>query len=82
MANKEHVNILKQGADVWNRWRQENPGVRPDLSFVNLVAADLSRANLSRATLQEVNLAGARYSDLTQWPEDFDPCQAGAIDEY
>jgi hypothetical protein len=32
MANPEHVKILKQGVEVWNRRRDENPGVRSDLS--------------------------------------------------
>ena len=41
MANEEHLEILKQGVDVWNRWREENREVRPDLS-----AADLREANL------------------------------------
>ena len=33
MANPEHLEILKQGVDVWNRWREENPEVKPDLKF-------------------------------------------------
>jgi hypothetical protein len=41
MANDEHVAILKQGVDAWNKWRVENRHLRPDLS-----GADLSRANL------------------------------------
>ena len=31
MANPEHVEILKQGVDVWNKWREDNRGIRPDL---------------------------------------------------
>lgn len=34
MANPEHVEILKQGVDVWNRWREENPEVVPDLCIL------------------------------------------------
>lgn len=36
MANEEHLEILKQGVGVWNRWRAQNPAVRPDLSDVEL----------------------------------------------
>ena len=28
MANPEHLAILKQGVDRWNRWRQEHPELR------------------------------------------------------
>jgi len=27
MANEEHLKILKQGVDVWNKWRDINPDV-------------------------------------------------------
>jgi len=32
MAIKEHLKILKQGVKRWNKWREENPDVKPDLS--------------------------------------------------
>jgi uncharacterized protein YjbI with pentapeptide repeats len=32
MANEEQLSILKQGVDVWNRWREENPFYQVDLS--------------------------------------------------
>ncbi len=35
MAREEHVAILKQGVEVWNQWRAENPELQPDLSRVN-----------------------------------------------
>lgn len=55
MANEEHLTILKQGTDVWNKWRIENPEIKPDLR-----RAKLSRAALSKANLSEANLSGAR----------------------
>jgi hypothetical protein len=36
MANDEHCAILRQGVEAWNRWRYQNPGVRPDLSGLQL----------------------------------------------
>jgi hypothetical protein len=24
MADKEHLDILKKGADIWNKWREVN----------------------------------------------------------
>jgi hypothetical protein len=59
MADEEHVKILKQGVEVWNQWREENPDVRPDLRRANLSAADLRKANLSGADLGGANLSGA-----------------------
>jgi len=29
MANKEHLDILKQGVQVWNDWRKANPKIKP-----------------------------------------------------
>ena len=31
MANEEHLNILRQGADAWNAWRVANRHIRPEL---------------------------------------------------
>ena len=36
MANQKHLAILKQGVEVWNKWRQEHPEVKPDLSDADL----------------------------------------------
>jgi TIR domain/Pentapeptide repeats (8 copies) len=62
MANDEHVALLKQGVDAWNRWRDENPNIFPDLSRENLTNAHLPRANLFGATLIEANLTEADLS--------------------
>ena len=36
MANPEHLQILKQGVEAWNQWREQNKGIRPDLRGANL----------------------------------------------
>ena len=74
MANPEHLRILKQGVKVWNKWREDNPSVRPDLfstdlSSMTLIGANffqtrfddtnLSNSNLSRARLTQASLNGA-----------------------
>lgn len=56
MANEEHLEILKQGVDVWNRWREENPDIKPDLRKADLFGAVLKEANLSEANLSGANL--------------------------
>lgn len=36
MANPEHVSILESGVASWNKWREDNPHIEPDLSGVKL----------------------------------------------
>ncbi len=50
MANEEHLKLLRQGVEAWNRWREEILGVRPDLSGV-----DLRRANPYAASKSQPN---------------------------
>lgn len=55
-----------------------------DLSHAHMTNADLSQADLTGANLTDTNLiaanlTGASYNGLTQWPQDFDPELAGAI---
>jgi uncharacterized protein YjbI with pentapeptide repeats len=57
MANEEHVALLKQGVDAWNKWRREHADTRPDLGEADLGAMDLRGADLSDA-----NLAAAQFS--------------------
>jgi uncharacterized protein YjbI with pentapeptide repeats len=52
MANEEHLKILKQGVERWNKWRLENAknAIRPDLIGADLSSADLRGADMSRST--------------------------------
>ncbi len=36
MVNPEHLEILKQGVEAWNQWRENNPDVEPDLSHTGV----------------------------------------------
>ncbi len=49
MTNQEHLDILKEGVEVWNAWRKENMGVRVDLSEADLIIANLTGADLRGA---------------------------------
>jgi hypothetical protein len=77
MANAEHVKILKQGVDVWNRWRKDQSRTIPNLSRAelsymnlseinlkssNLTGSDLHHTNLNRANLEGANLSNALLS--------------------
>ena len=59
MANPEHLKILKQGVEVWNRWREENPDALPDLQAANFEGADLLGVNLSGSRLQGADFRSA-----------------------
>ncbi len=67
MANEKQLSILRQGVETWNRWREEKPEVRVDLSEADLKQANLIGANLSEADLTGANLTGANLTraDLT-----------------
>jgi uncharacterized protein YjbI with pentapeptide repeats len=60
MANQAHIDILNQGMDVWNRWREENPYVLVDLNGANLREVNLRGYNLSLAYLQSATDNGRR----------------------
>jgi len=62
MANPEHLTILRQGVKVWNRWREEHPGISIDLSNASLNEANLQNINLRDAYLQKVDLSNANLS--------------------
>jgi len=69
MANPEHLQILMQGVDAWNKWMMEIPHILPDfegadLNGANLRGADLTwadfrGADLSRTDLRDADLGGA-----------------------
>ncbi len=64
MVDLEHLDILRQGN--LNTWRQEHPGVRPDLSRANLskvelIGTDLSGANLICKCLDSMRQLLANY---------------------
>lgn len=60
MANPEHLKSLKQGRDIWNKWREANPGVTPDFQGADLSVVDLSWMNLNNANFSGSNLALAQ----------------------
>ena len=59
MSDPEYLKILKQGVEVWNKWRKDNSDIKPNLRGANLSKAYLSKANLRGADLSEADLKGA-----------------------
>ena len=64
MADEKQLEILKQGVDVWNKWRKDNPYANSKnaiLSQVDLSGADLSGADLRGADLSHASLGSADF---------------------
>jgi len=68
MANRDHLEILNQGVETWNKWREENPTIIPNLEGACLREASLWKVNLKKADLREADLweADLRQADLRQ----------------
>ncbi len=71
MPNPEHLAKLRKDVKAWNRWRDENPNVTPDLRGAKLNGASLGKANLFQADMRSAELreaelrsANLRESDL------------------
>ena len=56
MANPEHLEILIQGVEIWNKWREEYPEIRPDLR-----GGSLWVAHIDRGQMRDVSLGGAYF---------------------
>ena len=59
MANLEQLIILRQGTDIWNKWRQQNPNIEINLSYTNLTETNLAGTNLTRTNLTKTDLKKA-----------------------
>jgi Pentapeptide repeats (8 copies) len=68
MANDEHLQLIRQGADIWNAWTKTHHDVRADFSEADLRELDLRNGLLYGATFQGADLrrANLRGSDLRQ----------------
>lgn len=64
MANREQLEIIKQGAEVWSRWRLKHPDVKFDLSGADLRDVNFSGAVLRDADLRDTDLRDAELLDV------------------
>ena len=66
MTDTEYLAILGQGIEVWNKWRQENPNIKPNLKHANLRSTGLRYADLRYADLRYADFSDSdlRYADL------------------
>lgn len=73
MASQEHLDLLKQGVDIWNQWRTEHPMVSPDLGVADLSEANFQEVNFSRTRLVKAHLC---RTNLTMANFSFAACMA------
>jgi len=64
MYNSEHLNRLRGELKDWNKWREDNPQIKPDLRSAPLQGADLINADLSGANLHGAQLNGAELHSV------------------
>lgn len=68
MANKDHIEVVRQGSAAINDFRALHPNVQLDLQGADFRRIDLIHANLSGANLKGSNLEWAdfRWADLVK----------------
>jgi uncharacterized protein YjbI with pentapeptide repeats len=69
MQNQELVSIIRQGVQVWNKWRRANPKIQPNFDGLDfsrdlkdLRKADLHMTSMEGAWFNGVDLSGADLS--------------------
>jgi uncharacterized protein YjbI with pentapeptide repeats/DNA-binding XRE family transcriptional regulator len=68
LGNQSHWEILSDGVNLWNQWREANPNIRPFLARANLSGANLEGSNLSGVDLTRVVFSEAKLTkaDLSE----------------
>jgi len=61
--SQKQYEILRAGANAWNKWREQNPSVAVRLATAQLSGMDLGGVNLTEADLREANLGGANLAN-------------------
>jgi hypothetical protein len=83
MANHEHIGILKRGVQEWNKWRQTQPKVQPDLSHLDFgeefeILFDFKGLNMSGAYLESSVLFSLNFENANFAGASFQNCNCCA----
>ena len=61
MPNQTHLDMVNKGVEAWNKWREDNPEIEPDLSDVDFSNLKLNNANLSDTDLRRSKLKNTDF---------------------
>jgi uncharacterized protein YjbI with pentapeptide repeats len=62
MANKEHLEILREGYLSWHKWRKSNPYISPNLRGTDFRGSSFRNYNFSHTDFQSSCLSGVDVS--------------------
>lgn len=65
MPNKDHLDALKMGHDVWNAWRRIASGIIPDLSYADLSGMKFDNFDFSNVNFQGSDMAESSFTGGT-----------------
>ena len=87
MTATTHIDILEQGTEAWNKWRAENPGIKPllaeaDLSDLDLNGINLGEADLTNAELYDTDLSNANLKMASMTEADFSGATLAGAELY
>jgi uncharacterized protein YjbI with pentapeptide repeats len=71
MADKDQLRLFYRGTEAWNKWRENNPTVKIDLSSIHFQRDDLHTTNLRHVNLRYVNLSHTNFSNIDLRNADF-----------
>lgn len=74
MANEQYIEVLKQGAVVWNEWRHKQETSRRIKSSDFAKSLDFTGANLTEIVVRGANLRGADFTGGDLRGTDFRGC--------
>lgn len=71
MADKNQLRLFYKGTEAWNKWRENNPIVKIDLSNIHFQLDDLRTTNLRYVNLRYADLRHTNFSDIDLRNADF-----------
>ena len=69
------IKLLNCEAAVWDKWRDDNPSIRPDLCGIDLSGKDLSGRDFHYVNFQNAILIGTNFSDCNLSSANFTAAQ-------